>query len=112
MLLLIAFWVGTALLIFSTIKLWRVDGDHRSYQRPPWWLWGNRLWKGYRRTLLPASLVAVCFAIGLTVSGMLGIYFALAGLVVFFPLMVTVALFNRPAFLVPPASRDESGLLS
>lgn len=110
--LAIAFWGGALLGVYGAVKLWRAPLNHRSYEKPSAWPWSEASWKGYRRTILPAALVAVCFATGLTVLGTIGVYFALAGMFIFFPLMITITLFNRPRILVPPASRRDKGLLS
>lgn len=110
--LVVAFWIGALLLVLSVIKLWSASSTHGSYRQPQWWFWGDALWRGYRRTLLPASLVGVSFAIALTLPDPIGVYFGAAGLFCFFPLMVMIALFNWPKLLVPPASRSDSGALT
>lgn len=112
MLIALVFWAATILLILTAIKLWRAPSNHPSYNRPPWWVWKNSLWRGYRRTLLPASLVAMSFAFALTLPESTGVYFGLAGFVIFFLLMVPIVLFNWPKILVPPASRGDRGVLS
>lgn len=108
----IAFWGGTVLLVFAVVRGWKAPPDHQSYQRPPWWFWSDEVWRGYRRTLLPASLAAVCIAIGLTLPDPWGAYFGLPAFVIFFPLMVTIAAFNWPKLLVPPSSRRDKGVIS
>ena len=108
----VAFWAGTALLVAAVVRLWRAPLDHVSYRMAPWWPWGQALWEGYRRTLLPAALVAVCFALALTLPSSVGVYFGLAAFVVFVPMMILIVLFNRPRFLVPPPCRAQRGLIS
>lgn len=104
--LAIAFWCMTILHVITSFKLWRAPASNRRYERPPWWLWGEAPWSGYRRALVPASLVLVCFATALSLPDPAGVYFGLMGLVVFLPLVLAVALFTRPKILVPPSLRD------
>lgn len=108
----LAFWVGTLLSAGTTLKLWNAPATHRALERPPWWLWGDSLWRGFRRALLPASLVSVSFAIALTLPDPAGVYVAVAGLALFLPLMATVVLFNWPKVVVPPSLRPENGVLT
>jgi hypothetical protein len=61
---------------------------------------------------VPAALVALCFAAGLTLPRAIGGYAAILGLLFFFPLMVIVVLFNWPKILVPPASRGDDGTVT
>jgi len=107
--------VGWALSLafgFTLFRVWKAPSEDRSYQRPAWWLWSERSWRGYRRGVLAAALVIFSFTLALTLRGAAGLYAGLAGMFVFFPLMVTIALFNWPKFLVPPASRGDAGLVS
>jgi hypothetical protein len=100
------------MLVFAVVRLWRAPPGHVSYRKAPWWPWGETLWQGYRRTLLPAALVSVCFALALTLPPSAGVYFGVAAFVVLVPVMIAIVLFNHPKFLVPPACRTQRGLIS
>ena len=62
--------------------------------------------------MLPAALVLVSFALVLTLPASVGPPVGLAAFVIFFPLWISVQLFNWPKALVPPVCRHESGIFS
>jgi hypothetical protein len=110
--LIVGFWILAIGAAVGLAKTWRVPADHRTYQRPPWWVWGDRWWRGYRRIQLPAALLITSWAVALTLGPSWGAYFALGGFAIFMPLAITVVLFNRPRMLAPPASRGDDGVVA
>jgi hypothetical protein len=101
----------SAIFIVGLLTTWRASPDHRSYQKPLWWVWEERWWKGYRRAQLPAALVITSLTVGLTVPPPAGVYLGLFGFAVFFATFLTVVLFNQPKVLVPPSSRRDEGAI-
>jgi hypothetical protein len=94
----------------------------RIFDRPPAiWPYGDALWRGWVRAL-PSG------AAGFTPGTTLGLYLlwgpddlhaaaavvflGLAGAALSFALMVTVALFNWPRFVVPPHLREQPGAVT
>ncbi len=116
--------VSTAIAAFASAqipKIWRnqtIFGD----RSPGWWLWGDALWRGWRRAFI-AGIIAgwILILIGLTgdvltATGLIAppapLWFTVPALVLFFGavgLTVSIMLFNWPKFLVPPDLRREPG---
>lgn len=107
--LIIAVWLFAIASVVGVVKRWNAPRTHASYSRPTWWAWGEVSWMGYRRSVLLAALIVVCFAVALTVPTTIGVYFGLAAFFLLFPLALAIALFNRPKLLVPPACRGDRG---
>jgi hypothetical protein len=117
----IAMTVGALVFVPLCIKgirvLWRRPVD--AFGEPlAWWVWGAPLWRGYVRGMaaVGATFVVDLLLILLVIWGpggdavLLAIAAALvlsltAGLV----LAVTIALFNRPRWAVPPHLRGQPG---
>jgi hypothetical protein len=105
-------WTFAVLSVVGVALRWQAPPEHWTYRRAQWFPYGESLWQGYRRAALPAALIFVCIALALTLPTSVGVYFALAVFVVNLPLALAIILFNRPKFLVPPACRDQRGVLS
>ena len=108
--------------------LWRGESAERiERQLRPGWPWGGSALKGWIRSLPAAvlagwsmfllALIGVASSNGFLIEGSplrpLG-YLALPAIgmmIIGFVHMVTVILFNRPKYLVPPSLRKEPGLV-
>lgn len=109
-LLLVAFWFLTGLAFFALVKRWNAPPEHWSHEKPAYWLWGESWWRGYRRLLLPAGIGAFSLAIAGTFPSV-AVYVGTAGLAFAIPLMLTTFFLNWPKLLVPPAFRNDQGVL-
>jgi hypothetical protein len=105
-------WAIVAAFGAALVKTWNAPRSDRSYQMPPWFIWGEVWWPGYRRIILPAGLMFLSWAITFTAGERIGPLVGLVGTIICVPLTVTVVLFNWPKRLVPPASRGEPGVLA
>jgi hypothetical protein len=108
---IIVAWLLAIVTAVGVAKRWNAPAGHWSYNQPTWWVWGERSWRGYRRTVLPAALILVFGAIALTLPTPIGVYFGVAALFLLFPLALAIVLFNWPKWMVPPPSRTEPGAL-
>lgn len=98
-------------------RMWRGRMPHHSIdvdRVPAGWLWGVSGWHAaIRGWLLGASAVPIagCFflAVAFTIKPLA--IFLLAFLIAWFLLLVSVVLFNRPRFAVPPVFRPRPGLI-
>jgi hypothetical protein len=104
-------WVLTIGAIIGLALTWNAPRQHRSYETPMWWVWGSTSWRGYRRSQLPLALFLASGAIALTVPHPSGAVVALLGLATALIAMLSIVLFNRPKIIVPPAARNEDGVL-
>jgi hypothetical protein len=77
---------------------------------PPWWPWGVHAWNAFDRQLVPSLPGVALLALGLVFPEQA--IWAFLFMLVIVPLGVSIALFNRPKFLVPPAMRAQPGLIS
>lgn len=113
------------LVLLATLQLPRIwrGTTPALHTVPGWWLWGRQLWFGMRR-LGPLAVALGWFvmalfwfpAIGKSPDALtdqelmvgiaaIGVLFAIGAL------MLSIVLFNRPAFIVPPKWRAEPGAL-
>ncbi len=106
-----AAWFVAAAFVVTLVKLWHVPLDHRSYDKPTWFAWGDTFWGAYRRCLFPSALFLRGCAFALTPSGVIGFLIALSAVAAALALWITIALFNWPKPLVPTAARSQDGLL-
>jgi hypothetical protein len=111
-LLTVAIWAAVLLAAVGLWKTWNAASDHRSFQTPPWFPYGEIWWTGYRRIQLPAALVVVSMALFQTLSSGRPAAVALVGFLTGSLLACAVALFNRPKALVPPACRAQPGVVA
>ena len=122
-----AAWYDWSLLAFvggfEVLALVRLPGYWRGdWSQPkraaPWWLWGQPLWEGWRRSYPVGAIGAPGLFLGYlgmlldgtdvgTVTVSVGAVLLLVGGV----LMVTVVFWNRPRWVVPPSLRDEPGAM-
>lgn len=120
-LLVALFGVGC---LVTVPRYWRGDTGYLRRERPPGvWPFGVSSWKGFVRAspaftgmMLVASIAFLIPAIflGPRVSTSWRIYglLTLAFLVLVIAVTLSITLFNRPRFLVPPPWRDEPGALT
>jgi hypothetical protein len=111
-LLIVALWAAVLFAAIGIWKTWNATSGDRSFQKPPWFPYGEIWWRGYRRTQIPAAVIIFGIALGLTLPGGPGVAVGLVGFLVGVPLAGAVALFNRPNALVPPACRAQPGVIA
>jgi hypothetical protein len=91
-------------------KDWRATIDDRQFRQPSVWPYGDNAWFSFRKI----NVVGTAFMIALTYSwafpDMFVVWGPLMGASV--ALMMTVIFFNWPRVLVPPALRQQGGLLT
>lgn len=101
-------------------KIWRGESALVPEVTPEWWLLGAGAWRGLTRALPAIVPFGVLTFLAMTVQELVGVEtaegdlaLAAAGLVVFAGLLVylSITLYNRPRFLVPPPVRRQPGLL-
>jgi hypothetical protein len=107
-------------------KLWRHETDFWDGKAPGWWVWGETLFRGWVRSLIALTLTGTLllgvFVLGViadigeesqTSSDAVQLAFAVSFvlLVLLFIAGITVSLFNRPKFIVPPHLRGERGAI-
>lgn len=118
---------GPAVLVGLWImpKLWRMEADIHKEEATRWWPFGEALRAGFLRSIpvdvitclfLELGAIATLFEKLLTdqasrLAGQLAVIFFIPALVGLF-VTVSVHLFNRPEFVVPPAARDETGAVA
>jgi hypothetical protein len=107
----IVFWIAGAAGLVEVWRTWREGRDDPARRMPTYWPFGEQWWRGYHRGVLPIDLAILALAAAGTFAGAELVFGALA-LFVFLPLFFTIFLFNRPKLLVPPAARDEHGVIS
>jgi hypothetical protein len=107
---------GLMLLGSGILQLWR-RAPNVWNEPQPWWIWGESVWRVYRRS--PVVLFGIVAVLGLGLAaGFAGLPKAVivASVLVAFlvgpVLIVTIGLFNEPKRLVPPGFRCEPGLLA
>lgn len=118
-----AVWVGLMAMATSQAgKIWRGSGAIGAGV-PGWWVWGRSLWRAYVRGmpvsiafgwLIPPTLVLLGLSAGAESSAVgeaLAMLFV-SGILVFLILVLSIALFNWPSALVPPALRSDRGVAS
>lgn len=98
------------------VRIWR-HAPNVWNEPQPWWIWGERAWRIYRRSLLVLFGIVAVFGLALA-AGFAGlprpviVAAVLLGFVVGPILITTIGLFNEPKRLVPPGFRSEPGLLA
>jgi hypothetical protein len=115
---------GLALASVGLVRLWRREVF--SADMPSWWPYGGALWRGYVRAMPVGSISFLVLMAGLlilifvpTEGGCCGFavpnWFVFPFLISFFGtlgLALSVILFNRPRFIVPPHLRSQVGAIS
>jgi MFS family permease len=91
--------------------------DARLDPPPTYWPWGGMLWRAWVRAWFIAgvgsgSLVLLLPAIVLDSVPDWYVYVSLAAFVLAAIVAMSVVLFNRPRFVIPPHLRDEPGLVA
>lgn len=110
-LLSIPLWCFVALALVLTVKRWHEPEEHPSYRMPPYWIWGDSSWRGFRRTRVPVLVLGFCLLAASLFPG-LTIPVGFAVLLVLMPLVASVFLFNWPKGIVPPPFRTEKGVVA
>jgi hypothetical protein len=92
------------------VKLWNVPPSHPSYSPPDGWACSAGLFHAWRRSGVPLMLggflvIAAAVAPEPWLTWVAAVF---AG--VYVPLILSVALFNRPKLIVPPGARHQTGL--
>jgi hypothetical protein len=113
--------LAAAYVLAATLSLPRFWRGQVPLNVPSWWLWSPRIYPAWLRSapVLIASgwpfLIATPFAIGLVTSEDLiptiVLFASVALVLVCLILAVSIALVNRPAFLVPPSLRSQRGMV-
>jgi len=122
----VLFLLGLVILaVFAAPSLWRRG---QMPNAPGWWPYSENFWRGLYRSLFIGSAGGVYLLVALIVAELwhagrppdeqglpapLWAQILVPGILFAFVLMmVTVILFNRPKRVVPPAFRDQDGLLT
>lgn len=116
--LIIAFFLAGA--TPQITRVWRAgqnDEFRFEYEhRPEFWPWGSALWRASYRAMLPYVGLTAAMAVFLALpeSGAFervrtAVVWIAVGMIA---LMLSIALFNRPRFLVPPRLRSKPGELT
>jgi hypothetical protein len=108
---IVALWFFSVVVLIALVARWHAPRDHWSNRMPPYWIWGESWWRGLRR----ARLVITLSVLGLASGGIIPTLMLPLGLTAFaigVPLALTTFLFNWPRVLVPPALRDEKGVVT
>jgi hypothetical protein len=118
-------WIVVVCLLLSvpftireSIRLW-TEGPGRSIRPQAWWPWSPDLWRAFIRIRPWAAvntpvLVAVFACLSVVEDGHMPVVLGLVLIAWFLQwglLLVTIVLFNRPKFTVPPSMRADPGLL-
>jgi hypothetical protein len=92
----------------DTVRDWKAGPDDERFAIRSYWPWGTLTWQASRRLTGPFTAIAACLAGNALAPRFEDLYYGafLAAVV----LVLTIALFNRPRYLVPPALRDQVGL--
>lgn len=121
---IIVIGVGTAVATLRLPRLWKTGGYDIESGFRGWWPYGDRSLKGWVRAL-PTSVAGawalVIALIGMTISQVTSgpthevatnvAIAASVGMFLAVPIIITIIVFNRPRFLVPPPRRNEPGII-
>jgi hypothetical protein len=94
------------------VRLWRAPATDRSFEVPAGWPWGAAMFDVWRRSVVPLLLGGVAVGAAAVAPGawLWVVVVTMFGVVM--PLLFSIALFNRPKWLVPPAARQQLGLVT
>lgn len=108
-------------------KFWHSTSSTFDGVTPGWWVWGDTLFRAWRRGLPVATAGALFLTVTLLIgtlgevegrddnrSQLIRVMFTSSAIVtlVSFVLALAIFLFNRPRVLVPPRYRNEAGIVS
>ena len=106
--------------VWLSIRHWRGE-THISDRAPPWWVWGDDLWRGARRAV-PVFAAAVVLSEAAFIAALLfeirenrvlgySLVAAASAWLLTFLTGWSIILFNVPKRLVPPGFREERGMI-
>jgi hypothetical protein len=92
------------------IRGWRSALNSHYYRVPSLWPWGDAAWYAFRRTDVVGEMYVICVAVALAFPSHVDYWgFALLLLLV---AGLSVFLFSRPRWLIPPPLRDQPAFVS